>query len=81
MHYLPITGAYSSIITDETQSESEYYCHSTPFYMAFCHLIVQWIIIPFKLCCGLCICCGICCAAAGAAVATTQQEPQHEVIA
>ena len=80
MYCLSITGAYSSIITDETQSDSENYCHSVPFYMAFVHLIIQWIAIPFKICCGLCICCGIC-FAAGAAVATTQQEPQHEVIA
>ena len=49
------SGQYSQ--WDYVEKTSDHYCAYTPFMFAFVILILQWIFLPFILCCSIMLCC------------------------
>jgi len=50
-----VFGQYSQ--WDYVEKTSDHYCAYTPFMFAFVILILQWIFLPFILCCSIMLCC------------------------
>jgi len=52
-----VFGQYGQWVYEESDKSSEHYCAYTPFMFAFVMLILQWIFLPFILCCSIMLCC------------------------
>ena len=55
---------------EDQLNDNRYYCAYTPFMFAYVLLIINWIVVPFALCCTcMIISSAICCAATAASTA------------